>query len=56
MMDRENLHLFREEPIDDSVTLHDDLANIVSANLRHDATRLGKLRQTVRCSENTVRE
>lgn len=54
MMDCENLHLLREEPIDDPITLNNKLADVLPADLRDNTTQPGKLRQTIRYAENTI--
>ena len=56
MMDGQDLDLVRENPIDDPITLHDDLADLVSPDLRDHATGAGEVRQTLRHSEDASSE
>ena len=49
MVHGEYLHFVWKKPIDDTVDLNDDLANIVTINLRNDPSHLGKIFQAVCC-------
>jgi hypothetical protein len=49
MVHGEYLHFIWKKPIDDTVALYDDLANITTVNLRDDLSHLRKIFQAV-CS------
>lgn len=51
MVHGENFHFVWKKPIDDTVALNDNLANIVTINLRNDPSHLGEIFQTIRCPE-----
>jgi hypothetical protein len=47
MIDRDDLHGLDLLPVQDSVRLNDDLANLLAAAFRYDPSRLRKHRETL---------
>src|SRR5262245_51696744 len=47
VMNRQNLNLVGKEPVDNSVALHNDLPNIISAYLGDNTSYSGELSQTI---------
>ena len=46
-MNRQNLNLIGKKPVDNSVALHNDLPNIISAYLGDNTTYAGELSQAI---------
>ena len=56
MMDREDIYLIGPEAVDNPVTLNDDLAHVLAADLRDNAAGLREVGQAFCCTEYPLRE